>query len=109
MVTCNSSAEKCVFSYRTFANRIVGHQVAAMQAKFPDERYPMRPQYRRAMYERLRAIVDELHWQMEELLTDAPDGQDAKLKDRILALQEDYEQDFIRQVRKTGPRFAAGL
>lgn len=45
-------------------------------------------------------IVDELNFKMQELLKESPDETDAVLQRELLALQEGYEQAFIRAVRK---------
>ncbi len=87
-------------SYKRLAEKIIADQVAVMAEQFPDETYPVRPPYRRAMYEHLMIIVDELNGQMEELLAEAPDEADEVLKEKLMHLQESYEQEFVRQVRK---------
>ena len=87
-------------SYKTLADKIVAYQVKAMGEEFPDERFPVRPPYRTAMYQRLMQIVDELNYKMSELLKESPDETDAALKAQLMALQEGYEQEFIRQVRR---------
>src|ERR1051325_93941 len=46
-----------VASYKALAEKIIAYQVKAMQDEFPDERFPVRPLYRRAMYQRLMLIV----------------------------------------------------
>jgi len=92
--------EQWVQSYRALAERIVADQVTAMQEEFPKECYPVRPPYRRAMYQRLMLIVDELNKKMTELLHASPDEADEELKTRLMALQEGYEQTFITKVRK---------
>lgn len=109
MDTTDSRIATWVEAYKALAQKIIAYQVKAMQAEFPDERFPVRPPYRKAMYHRLTLIVDELNYKMAELLEESPDETDAALKEKLMALQEGYEQDFIRQVRKeeeTGP--AAG-
>ncbi len=92
--------ENWVASYKALAEKIITHQVKDIQAEFPDERFPVRPPYRKAMYHRLALIVDELNYKMAELLKESPDETDAALENQLMALQEGYEQDFIRQVRK---------
>ena len=92
--------ESWVSSYKSLAEKIIACQVMDIQAEFPDEKFPVRPPYRKAMYHRLMVIVDELNWKMDELLKESPDETDAALKERLMALQESYEHDFIRQVRK---------
>lgn len=89
-----------VAAYKALADTIIADQVAAMQAEFPDEEFPVRPPYRRAMYQRLMLIVDDLNYKMKELLEESPDETDAALQEQLMALQEGYEHDFIRQVRK---------
>jgi hypothetical protein len=91
-------------SYQDLAEKIVSAQVAAMRSEFPNERFPVRPPYRKAMYHRLVLIVDELNYKISELLKESPDESDAQLKEKLMSLQEGYEQDFIRQVRKVEER-----
>ena len=92
--------ENWVASYKALAEKVIAYQVKDMQAEFPDECFPVRPPYRKAMYHRLMVIVDELNYKMAELLKESPDETDAELKEQLMALQEGYEQDFIRQARK---------
>ncbi len=82
------------------ADNVIAYQVTAMAEEFPDEHFPVRPAYRKAMYHRLMLIVDELNFKMQELLKESPDETDAVLQRELLALQEGYEQAFIRAVRK---------
>ncbi len=92
--------DKWVADYKELAEDIISKQVEAMQDEFPDEHFPVRPPYRKAMYHRLMVIVAELNNKMNELLEESPDDTDAVLRKQLMALQEGYEQDFIRKVRK---------
>ncbi len=45
-------------------------------------------------------LHDELNYKMQELLEESPDETDAALQEHLIPLQEGYEQDFVRGVRK---------
>jgi hypothetical protein len=92
--------EQWMTSYRSLAEKIIADQVRSIQEEFPDEQFPVRPAYRKAMYHRLMVIVDELNYKMDELLEESPDETDQELKQQLMQLQEGYEKNFISQVRK---------
>lgn len=92
-----------VASYRKLADEVVRHNVQSMKEEFPDEKFPVRPPYRKAMYHRLMNIVDELNQKIAELLDESPDETDEPLKEQLMQLQESYEQQFLQQVRKVDP------
>ena len=99
-MTSKNKIGQWVAAYKSLAEKIITDQVDSMQSEFPDEAFPVRPPYRKAMYQRLMVIVDELNHKMKELLEESPDETDAELQRQLMALQEGYEQEFIRQVRK---------
>jgi hypothetical protein len=103
MTTDDPTIAHWVASYKDLAESIVHRQVQAMQAEFPDEQFPVRPPYRKAMYHRLLLLVDELNNKMNELLEESPDETDEALLKTLQGLQEGYEQAFIEQVRKVDP------
>jgi len=87
-------------SYKDLADIVVAKHVALMAKEFPDEYFPVRPNYRKAMYHYLVAITDELNQKMDELLEESPDETDDELKDILMGMQEEYEKAFIAGVRK---------
>jgi len=91
-------------SYRELAEEVVAKHVSLMEKEFPDEYFPVRPPYRKAMYNYLLAIIDELNHKMKELLEESPDETDQELEEILMAMQEKYEHDFVMKVRKEDPR-----
>lgn len=49
------------------ARRLVDKAVDKVEGKFPEERYPVRPPYRRAVYRRFRKLRQALHDAWEAL------------------------------------------
>lgn len=92
--------EGWIASYRALAEKVVDEHVRAIQQEFPDERYPVRTPYRKAVYNHLLQIVDDLVREMDELLEESPDETDDELKACLSSLQEEYERDFSTRTRK---------
>lgn len=90
-------------SYKALADKVVTENVAALKTEFPNEEFPVSPAYRKAMYQHLMAIVDELNSKMDELLEESPDETDEPLKQKLMALQEGFEQEFIDSVKIVDP------
>ncbi len=95
--------EKWCHSYQELAEQVVEKHVHIMQKDFPDERFPVRPPYRKATYNCLLKIIDELNEKMHELLEESPDETDQELQEQLMAMQEHYEHKFSVAVRKTDP------
>jgi Skp family chaperone for outer membrane proteins len=100
MAEMNPNVAAWVASYKELAEEVINRHVAALQQEFPDERFPVRPPYRRSVYHHLLQIVDDLQHKMQELLEESPDETDAELQDTLSALQEQYERDFAIRTRK---------
>lgn len=99
----DSRIENWVSSYKALAEAVLQKHVNAIVEEFPDERFPVRPPYRRSMYQHLLQMVDELNQKMDELLEESPDETDAPLKEQLMALQESYERRFALETQKNCP------
>lgn len=89
-----------VASYKELAAQVLAKHIQEMENEFPEEYFPVRPPYRRAVYHHLLKMVDELNQKIGELLDESPDETDEPLHKQLMALQEGYELEFVRKVRK---------
>ena len=80
---------------------LVDEAVVKTQAKFPDEKFPVRPPYRRAVYRRYRKLKQAMQEIWNELAENRPgNSEDLALQHGFERLQKQYLREYGLRTQK---------
>lgn len=82
------------------ARALVDAAVARTEEQFPDEPFPVRPSYRRAVFRQYKELKSSLEKVWSELMADRADDEEVSLQHGYARLEKQYLREFGLRTQK---------
>ena len=88
------------------ARALVDEAVTKTESGFPEEKYPVRPPYRRAVYRRYRKLKQAMCGAWDELTAGSAEGKLAALQHGYARLEKQYLREYGLRTQKREEKVA---